>query len=432
MTSTRLARTAALTAVLLLVLAPLARPQGADACANAQPISGPGPHAFDLTSATPTPFSFGCNTSAAFNRADVWFLWTPTQDVRVAIDLCGQSSIDVLAIVAIGDQCGGSLVEVVCSFSNCFTSGRFLARAGQPYRIRIGARNVGEVGSGTFTLVESTPVLNPNNGSYYEVIPENPGWSGARNRAREMAWDGRGGELASLSTAAELAWVQQNLPIGTTLVGAYQDLASPGYSEPGGGWVWLDGTPANLPWAPGEPDDAGPSSNYAEWLPSGLFADTPSTSAQATSYLVEWTPGLGESYCDSNPNSTGAMGVMSLEGSAVLVENDLTLVATSLPPGAFGFFLVSRDRGFTPNPAGSAGNLCLSSSIGRYIGPGQIQQASPSGRLSLPISPIFFPSPGGFYASDPGDEVHFQAWFRDASGGVATSNFTDGLAVTLL
>ncbi|MEM6675407.1 MAG: C-type lectin domain-containing protein [Planctomycetota bacterium] len=416
----------------LLSFSPFAHTQGADECANAQLISGPGPHAFDLTSATPSTFQLGCNITTTPNRADVWFRWTPTQDVRVAVDVCGQSNVDLLAIVGVGGQCNSGLTEIACAYSSCDFSARFLARAGQEYRIRIGARRVGEVGSGTFTLVESVPVFNPNNGSHYEVVHESTSWFSARDRARLMAWDSRGGALASLTTAAELAWVQQNLPIDRTWVGAYQDLSSPGYAEPNGGWVWLDGTPANLAWAPGQPDDAGISSHYAELLGSGLFADTPRNSAEVTSFLVEWTPGLGDSYCDSNPNSTGATGAMSLEGSAVVFENDMTLVASSLPPGAFGFFLVSPGRGFIANPAGSAGNLCLSMSIGRFVGPGQIQQVSPSGSFSLPISLFAIPSPGGPNVSEPGDELHFQAWFRDASGGVATSNFTDGLAVTLL
>ena len=67
--------------IYLLALATLtvsgAFAQGADDCANAQPISGLGPHPFDNTSATPTPGLSDCNGLPV--RKDVWFLWTAPQ-----------------------------------------------------------------------------------------------------------------------------------------------------------------------------------------------------------------------------------------------------------------------------------------------------------------------------------------------------------------
>jgi hypothetical protein len=41
------------------------------------------------------------------------------------------------------------------------------------------------------------------------------------------------------------------------------------------------------------------------------------------------------------------------------------------------------------------------------------------------------PTPTGFVAAQPGEMWQFQAWFRDSIGGQATSNFTDGLSITL-
>ncbi len=135
-------------------------------------------------------------------------------------------------------------------------------------------------------------------------------------------------------------------------------------------------------------------------------------------------------YCMANPNSTGAAAVISATGSAIVANNDVALVATNMPAFAFGFFLVSSAQGFVANPAGSAGNLCLSGGIGRYVGPGQIQQADASGAFSLAIDLANTPQPNGSISIAAGEVWNFQAWHRDGGPAGPTSNFTDGLEVT--
>ena len=81
------------------------------------------------------------------------------------------------------------------------------------------------------------------------------------------------------------------------------------------------------------------------------------------------------------------------------------------------------------NPGGSDGNLCLGGSIGRYVGPGQIVNSGATGSFTLPLDLTQTPTPTGLVAIAAGETWNFQAWHRDAVGGFATSNFTDGLAV---
>lgn len=140
---------------------------------------------------------------------------------------------------------------------------------------------------------------------------------------------------------------------------------------------------------------------------------------------------LGTNYCDANANTTGAAASISAMGSAVAASNDLTLVADALPVNSFGFFLTSTTTAFVANPGGSAGNLCLANPIGRYVGPGQIQQTNQAGQFSLAIDLAQTPTPLGFVSIGAGDIYAFQAWFRDVDpvSGLATSNFTDGLEV---
>ncbi|MEM8709485.1 MAG: hypothetical protein AAGG01_00920 [Planctomycetota bacterium] len=141
--------------------------------------------------------------------------------------------------------------------------------------------------------------------------------------------------------------------------------------------------------------------------------------------------GLGSTYCLSNPNSTGAVATTRAEGSAALLDNDLTLVASSLPRLSFTFFITSQTEGFAANPGGSQGNICLGGSVGRYVGPGQVQNSGVAGTISLDLDLAAIPQPLGPVAGVAGETWRFQAWFRDSLAGQPTSNFTNGYAVLL-
>jgi hypothetical protein len=69
-------------------------------------------------------------------------------------------------------------------------------------------------------------------------------------------------------------------------------------------------------------------------------------------------------------------------------------------------------------------------SIGRYVGPGQVQNTGATGGFSLQLDLTQTPTPTGFVVVAAGETWHFQTWHRDAVGGVATSNFTDAVSIT--
>jgi len=140
---------------------------------------------------------------------------------------------------------------------------------------------------------------------------------------------------------------------------------------------------------------------------------------------------LGTVYCaPAVANSTGASATIAAVGSTVIASNNLRLEAASMPTSAFGFFLDSRTQGMINQPGGSQGVLCLGGSIGRFVGPGQIQNSGASGAFSLQIDLTRVPTPTGPVAVMAGDTWNFQAWYRDAVGGVATSNFTSAVSIT--
>lgn len=141
-------------------------------------------------------------------------------------------------------------------------------------------------------------------------------------------------------------------------------------------------------------------------------------------------PSLGSSFCVANANSTGALGTLTATGSSTVSDNDVTLNASSLPPNVFGLFVTSLTIGAPVQPPGSSGALCLSGTIGRYIGPGQILNAGAGGSFSLGLDLTRTPQSSGFVAIMAGETWRFQAWHRDFAGGLGTSNFTEGLAIT--
>ncbi|QDV08670.1 hypothetical protein Poly30_42230 [Planctomycetes bacterium Poly30] len=139
--------------------------------------------------------------------------------------------------------------------------------------------------------------------------------------------------------------------------------------------------------------------------------------------------GFTLNYCMANANSTGLAASMGATGSPFVASNDVTLTASRMPQFSFGFFLTSRMRGFVQNPAGSAGNLCLSGAIGRFVGPGQIQNTGTAGAMSLALDLTSLPTPTGFVAAQAGETWDFTAWFRDVSAAGPTSNFADGYEI---
>lgn len=95
------------------------------------------------------------------------------------------------------------------------------------------------------------------------------------------------------------------------------------------------------------------------------------------------------------PNSIGALATLSQVSNADLSGSMFRLLADDLPVGSTTLLLASLDTGFVTQPGGSAGNLFLGGSIGRFTS--LVQQAGPSGRIvfrpDLSQMPTPTPSP---------------------------------------
>ena len=140
---------------------------------------------------------------------------------------------------------------------------------------------------------------------------------------------------------------------------------------------------------------------------------------------------IGSTYCSpAVTNSTGLPGELTVIGDGASSLNNVALTARALPASSFGFFITSQTSGFTSNVPNSQGSLCLSGSVGRFVGPGQIKSSGAAGGILLDINLNTHPTPTGLVTVQPGETWNYQLWYRDAVGGQTTSNFTDAAAVT--
>ena len=147
------------------------------------------------------------------------------------------------------------------------------------------------------------------------------------------------------------------------------------------------------------------------------------------SFDVLQNPGLGETICLGNPQSTGSGSVLTITGSDVVANNNLTLTVDGLPQNAMGYFIHSTDTIFVYLAGGSEGHICIgSTSIGRFAS--NVLMSGSLGSVSFSPDLTALPTPAGFVAAMAGETRNFQYWTRDASMGMATSNFSSAQSVT--
>ncbi len=244
----------------------------------------------------------------------------------------------------------------------------------------------------------------------------------------------------TIDNGAELveATVRSNLVgcivVGSTTLGS-ESTASESLIE--GGWSGagnLDGDP--LFWGqgdyhlrPGSPVvDGAPSLGYID--PDGSLADMGALPFDMSYCTAGCAGDVGVSTCASTVNSTGQIATAAALGSAAVAADFLVLVASDLPPGQFGYFLVSTTSGFEPNFGGGLGNLCLGGIPVRLNGMpnGAILVSNQVGDVSLALE-LQSDVPGGV---SQGDSVHFQYWFRDMAGAQSTSNTSSDVVVSFL
>lgn len=119
------------------------------------------------------------------------------------------------------------------------------------------------------------------NGHEYALVAIPMYWENAQAYAEtamqndpDGLYTGEACYLVCITTAAEEQFVFDTFcPSGHgAWIGGYQDLADPNYSEPGGGWKWVNGEPmAYTNWKTGEPNNQG-IENWMQWGCNGAVS----------------------------------------------------------------------------------------------------------------------------------------------------------------
>ncbi len=448
-----------------------------DECTTASVIPL-GATAFDTSLATLSAEVWPC---AGGGGPDLWYEYTAPNTNAIRFDTCG-TTYDT-ALEGFSGTCG-ALVSIVCNDDDCGLQSSITltpAATGDVFYVRVGGF-AGNTGAGTLTVFEFPPPVQgcvTNSGfetgdlsgwsvvdhpaPFQPVVVAPAGTTQAfgiftitpteGNFALQAGFDAGGPSTATISQDVQvdaglspltfdyrIGWDYTLGPLPTaprTLDFVVRPVGGGAALQTTNVFTADIATLTNLDTGPlsamidlsmfiGQTVQIGFEINIPEAFTGPGFLQIDNVSCPAGNVI-------GTNYCGPAPaNSTGNSAVMSATGSTAVSVNALTLVATDLPANSFGFFLASLTQGFVGNPGGSMGNLCLGGSIGRYVGPGQIQNSGSAQEISLLLDLTMTPTPTGLVSIAAGEVWNFQAWYRDAVGGVATSNFTDGLEITFL
>jgi hypothetical protein len=298
--------------------------------------------------------------------------------------------------------------------------------------------------TGSFSILEDAPVLNPANGHFYDYVAGVTDFDSARAAAEAMSYLGSQGHLATIADASENSFLSTTFGQRAWL-GAYQDFNDPNYSEPLGGWVWVTGEAWTYDsWSGGEPNDSGGNEHYAETFANGAWNDQPLNGNNTVQgFYVEFGDvSIPNLYCSgdgANPtgcpcgnvgndgegcaNGSGLGGMLRSSGSASVSAGDLVLSGSQLIAGQPGLY-------FQGNNAINGGDGVLFGDGIRCAGGGvirlQVRFADGSGSSQTSIN---IAATGGVA---PGDIKRYQLWYRDpvTSPCGALFNLTNGVEIT--
>lgn len=137
----------------------------------------------------------------------------------------------------------------------------------------------------------------------------------------------------------------------------------------------------------------------------------------------------GTSYCVAAPNSTGTAAITEVFSPGVVSSQHLLVATRDLPPGRPCLMLASLAPGWIGGFLGSEGNLCLLGNVATFTS--QLGWAGPDGRVLQDLDLTAFPTRPLPTAVQPGDQWHFQAWYRDEGRSGPTTNFSQPVALLM-
>ena len=130
-------------------------------------------------------------------------------------------------------------------------------------------------------------------------------------------------------------------------------------------------------------------------------------------------------YCTTSPNSAGPGALISANGSTSVAANSMTLIVAAAPANQFGVFFYGPEQDAVPF---GQGTLCVGAGSTGLIRITPAQQTDFLGTATRILDFGAAPFDSGPGAVLPGEEWHFQFWYRDPGFGF---NLSNALSVTL-
>ena len=269
-------------------------------CADAQVIGGTGDFPFDNTTADATIDLTGtCDPGPSGNDIlykSVWFRWTCPQDDTFVFSTCNQAAYNTRIAIFEGSCDLETILTCLDDTPGCgvFTTEVVIdCDSGTEYLVCVGSYAPFLFGSATLSIdpaqrklvgeVAWPTDLGAPEDTIFEAW-EPPGgltdWAGCRDDALK-----NGEDLVTIGNSDENEAVTRlfaQFGSGYQAFGLYQDLGSPDYAEPAGGWGFSSGAPLTYTnWGPGEPNDTGNSEHVGQLGAGGAWNDLDGT-------LEEW------------------------------------------------------------------------------------------------------------------------------------------------
>ena len=378
---------------------------------------------FDNTMATNSAgapaWTCGGTSSAAL---DLWYAFTPVFDGSATVDTEGSLGDTRLAVYE--GSCGG-LVLVDCDDdggTGLLSSITFAATGGTTYYARVAGFSGNVIDQGIINAAFIDMIPNDDCANAVAVGLGTTSYSnvGATDSGVDMGcvFNGEASDVWFSFTAAN------SCPITVDFDGSGYDTGAAVYEGDCMNLVQIDC------------DDDG-STGLTSFLSFNAVAGTTyllqvggfNGAQGAGQFDIAESTGIGTEICVGENNSTGVGADLKLTGSDVAADNDLTVTVNSLPMNSMGYAVTSTETNFVMHPGGSMGNLCVGGSIGRFVG--GIFDSGMTGSIAANVDWTDVPQPTGNVMAMAGETWNFQTWFRDAVMGSATSNFSDGLSVTV-
>ena len=162
----------------------------------------------------------------------------------------------------------------------------------------------GETLNQTFDLPANTPDITwalwpptaGGSGQAYAAVLQVRTWDEALAAAAAMRLSDEPGRLATITSAAERDFIAASfalVPNTDFWIGGFQDIASPEYSEPSGGWRWITEEPWGFTaWDTGQPNQAGNQQCLQTYFSLSAWNDLECDS-QLPGFVVEFSAKLG-------------------------------------------------------------------------------------------------------------------------------------------